>query len=193
MQNQIFTYGCLGFQCLLYCTDSQVGGNVPIRNAGYHAAVMQIDYGAIIPYTAILQEKICKVSSPFLVNLFCLEILVQQIIKNLVYCAFLVIRLLPSNNGMKIQLLIHVVMNSKGTKMNMLSFQENLHAAVTIHTVMLVVYRGDFLEHTLFLGTISRLPVFQEVVVGIGANVEFTQQPAHAKFMMMFLDEPISR
>ena len=31
---------------------------------------MQIDYGAIIPYTAILQEKICKVSSPFLVNLF---------------------------------------------------------------------------------------------------------------------------
>ena len=81
------------------------GGNVPIRNAGYHAAVMQIDYGAIIPYAAILQEKICKVSSPFLVNLFCLEILVQQIIKNLVYCAFLVIRLLPSNNGMKIQLL----------------------------------------------------------------------------------------
>ena len=70
------------------------------------------------------------------------------------YYAFLVIRLLPSNNGMKIQLLIHVVMNSKGTKMNMLSFQE--------------------------------------VVVGIGANVEFTQQPAHAKFMMMFLDEPIS-
>ena len=109
MQNQIFTYGCLGFQCLLYCTDSQVGGKVPIRNAG-----------------------------------------------------------------------------------NMLSFQENLHAAVTIHTVMLVVYRGDFLEHTLFLGTISRLPVFQEVVVGIGANVEFTQQPAHTKFMMMFLDEPIS-
>ena len=51
---------------------------------------------------------------------------------------------------------------------------------------------GDFLEHTLFLGTISRLPVFQEVVVDIGANVEFTQQPAHAKFMMMFLDEPIS-
>ena len=67
--------------------------------------------------------------------------------------------LLPSNNGMKIQLLIHVVMNSKGTKMNMLSFQENLHAAVTIHTVMLVVYRGDFLEHTLFLGTITVLTV----------------------------------
>ena len=40
---------------------------------------------------------------------------------------------------MKIQLLIHVAMNSKGTKMNMLSFQENLHAAVTIHTVMFVV------------------------------------------------------
>ena len=129
---------------------------------------------------------------PLLVNLFCLEILVQQIIKKLVYGAFLVIWLLPSNNGMKIQLLIHVVMNSRSIKVNMLSFHENLHAAVTINTVMLMVYRGDFLEHALFLSTISRLPIFQEVVVGIRENVEFTQQPAYTKFMMMFLDEPIS-
>ena len=83
-------------------------------------------------------------------------------------------------------------MNSVSTEMNLLPSQKYLHTAITIYAIMFMVYRCDFPEHTLFLGAINRLPVFQEIVVGVRADPQFTQQPAYAKFVMMSLDKPIS-
>ena len=175
MQNQIPADCRLRFQCLLYGADSQIAGNVSVRNARHHAAVVQVNYRTIVSYTTIFQKNIGKVSSPFLVTLLCLKILIKQIVKHLMCSAFLIIWLFTPDNGMKIQLLVHIVMNSVSTEMNLLPSQKYLHTAITIYAIMFMVYRCDFPEHKLFLGAINRLPVFQEIVVGVRADPQFTQ------------------
>jgi hypothetical protein len=46
---------------------------------------------------------------------------------------------------------------------------------VEYSAIILMVNRCDCLKHNLFLGMINRLFVLQKVIVGVGANVAFTQ------------------
>ena len=56
MQNQIPADCRLRFQCLLYGADSQIAGNVSVRNARHHAAVVQVNYGTIVSYGKLQVE-----------------------------------------------------------------------------------------------------------------------------------------
>ena len=80
----------LQLNSLPQCSDSQICGNALIRDAGYHASVVQIDDCTIITLAAIREVQVCEVRAPFDVDFAAAEILIQEVRKYLVSLPFTV-------------------------------------------------------------------------------------------------------
>lgn len=72
------------------------------------------------------------------------------------------------------------------------AFQVDPHAAVSVNTLVAVVYLLYLLMDFRFLGIVIRLPVLFVVVIGIWAETLPPQEPADAEFLMMMIDKPVS-
>ena len=93
---------------------------------------------------------------------------------------------------MKSKFDIHIIMNRSQAVRITFALQIDLHAPVTIDTVVRVV---DFLNLCLyfcFLRVVICLPVFPIVVVSIRVYLQPPEQPTDAKYIMIFLNKSIS-
>ena len=120
------------------------------------------------------------------------KILLELIFKHFMRLPTLVVQFFRTNHRIKLQFLIHILMNGCGTVMNPSTSKINRHRPITVNTMMFVVNCFDLGENFHFLSTISSLPVFPVVVISIRANGKPAQQPTNPKFSMILLDESIS-
>ncbi|EFE91385.1 hypothetical protein GCWU000341_01892, partial [Oribacterium sp. oral taxon 078 str. F0262] len=78
-------------------------------DTGYYAAIIKIDDRAVIAHASISEEDICEISSPLLIDMLCTEILIQEIVKYFMGLPFSVIRLSTPDNGVKLQITVHIM------------------------------------------------------------------------------------
>ena len=72
------------------------------------------------------------------------------------------------------------------------ALQIGSHTAVPVYSTVAVVDLFDQFLDLLFLGIVTRLPVFPVVIVGIRANRQPPQQPADTEFFLMTVNKSIS-
>ena len=124
--------------------------------------------------------------------MLCTEILIQEIVKYFMGLPFSVIRLSTPDNGVKLQITVHIMVYSECAEFDIFPCQKYPHTAIPVYSVVFVIYFRYFIKSSLFLGTIHRLPILQEVVVGIWTDAKSFQEPTNAKFMMIISDKSIS-
>ena len=192
MQDQL-TFACrLWIQCFLQGTYRQATGDVPVSNTGNHAPVMKVYDAAVVPYFMIFQEQVCEIRAPFLVGFIRSKILPQLVFEYLMWFSVFIIRLFRTDNGAKPHFHIHVFVYGGGAVGIAPARQIDCHAPVTVNTVVFMIDFVNLCLDFLFMGIITRLPVFPVVVVCIRIDIQPVQQPADAEFVMVFFDESIS-
>ena len=150
--------------------DCKIAGDAPVRNAGHHAAVMEVYDGAVIADIPVFQEQICEIRAPFLVDFLSSKVLFQLVFKYFVGLPGLRAWFPGADDRVQAQLLVHIFMDSRAAAAVTSAFQISRHAAVTVHAIMAVVDIPDLLLNLRFLGIIIRLPVFPVVIIGIRAD-----------------------
>ena len=121
-----------------------------------------------------------------------MEILIQFVIKYFMGLPWLCPRSLGADDGTQAQFPVHIFMDCCLTVAVPPVLQIGSHTAVPVYSIVAVVDLFDLFLDFLFLGTITRLPVFPVVIVGIRADPQPPQQPADAEFFMVLFDKPIS-
>ncbi len=125
----------------------------------------------------IRKEQICKIYAPFPVDFVCVEILIQFIIEYLMWFSVLIFRLLWADDGTESKFCIHIFMNRNCTVRVASAFQIDLHAPVTINTIVDMI---DFLNlrvYFCFIGIIIRLPVFPVVIIRVWTDFKPAKEP----------------
>lgn len=107
-------------------------------------------------------------------------------------CSILNTRLPAADNRAEPSFMVHVFVYGQTAEAYALPFQIYFHTPISINSLMFMIDGSDFVKHLLFPGMISRLPVFQEVVVSVWHNHELSKKPAHAEDVVIFLNKPIS-
>lgn len=121
-----------------------------------------------------------------------LEILIELVFKYFVGLSMFVTRLLRTHDGTQSQLRIHILVYRCRTIGISLPNQVGSHPPISVHSVMAMVNFFNFRHNLFFLGIIICLPVFPVVVISVWTDPQPAQQPAYAKLIMMFLNEPVS-
>ena len=122
---------------------------------------------------AVFEVKISKVGSPFLIFALSRKISLQQIGENFVPRGFLIGRLLSANDGLKLQVAIHVFVDGRQTQIYVPSLKIYLHFSVAVDAVVRVVNFFDLSEYVRFFQLVFCLALFQEIVEGIGIDTAF--------------------
>jgi len=73
-----------------------------------------------------------------------------------------------------------------------LTRQIDRHTPVTVNSIVLMVDLVNLCLDFLFMGIITRLPVFPVVIISVRIDVQPVQQPADAEFFLVFVNESIS-
>lgn len=157
----------LGIQSLPQGADRQVTGDLTVRYAGNHAAVIEVDDSAVVSYISIFQEQIGEICTPFLVWPVRAEVLLQTIFEHFVGFPGLCPRLFGSDDRAQTKFRIHVLMNGCGTACVPLTFQIDRHTAVAVNTVVVVVDILNLLLNLCFSGIIFHFSVFQVVIIAV--------------------------
>lgn len=165
---------------------------MPVRYAGDHTAVIKIDDRAVVPHIPVIQEQICEIRTPFLVRFVCMEILIQQVLKYLVWFSRLCSCFFGAYDGVQTKFRIHVFVNGCGAVVVSRASQVNCHAAVAVHTVVAVINVPDLFLNLCFLSAIVRLTMLPVVIIGIGTDLKPPQQPTDAEFFIVLFDESIN-
>ena len=163
-----------------------------VRDAGHHAAVIEVYDRAVVAHFAALQEQVGEVRAPFLVGSLCREVLFQSVLEHFMRLPGLRAGLPGTDDGAQAQLCVHVFMDGRGAVAVSPALQVCPHAAVAINAVVAVVDGIDFLQHSRFLGVVTSFPVLTVVVIGIWTDPQPPQQPADAELHMVLVDEMVS-
>ena len=153
---------------------------MPVRYTGYHAPVIEVYDGAIVPDIPTFQEQVCEIRAPFLVRPLRMEVLPEPVLQYFMRLAWLYPRFFRADAGMQAHLRVHIFMDGSGTVTISFALQIDRHAAIAINTVVPVVDLINLPLDFCFLGIITCLPVFPVVIVGIRADPQPPQQPAGA-------------
>ena len=121
-----------------------------------------------------------------------MKILFQPILEHFVGLGQLRSRLFGADDGAQSQLLVHIFMYGGSAVAVSPALQINRHAAVTVNTIVAVVYLFYLFLNFCFLSVIFRLSLLSVVIVGIRTDLQPPQQPADAEFFMILLDKSIS-
>lgn len=132
-----------------------------------------------------------EICCPFLIDLCCRKILLEQILKLLMLYAALISRSFLPHNRAQSQFCVHVLMNRQSRKLNAFACQINLHPAVPGNAIGFMVYGLNLTQDVLFSGIFFCPPVFSAVVISIWINSKTPQQPPNAEQIPMFIDESI--
>ena len=165
---------------------------MPVRYACGHASVIEVTNGAVVTHFPVLQKQVREIGTPFLIWPVCMKILFQPVLEHFVGLGRLRPRLFGADDGAQSQLLVHIFMYGGSAVTVSPALQVNRHAAVTVNTIMAVVYLFYLFFNFCFFGVIFRFSLLPVVIVGIRTDFQPPQQPANAEFLMVLLDKSIS-
>lgn len=143
MQDQFPFDFRLRIQGFLQGSYRKLARNMPVCYAGNDTPVIEVNDTAVVPYLMVLQEQVCEIGTPFLIDGICGKILFEPVFKHFVRFPMLVIRLLWTHDGMKPQFRVHIFMDGRRAAAVTSLSQIDSHAPVTVNAVMLMV---DFLN-----------------------------------------------
>lgn len=157
----------VSIQSFLQGTYGQIAGDMAVGDGGDHAAVIQVDNGAVVSYLAVFQEQVSEIRTPLVVDTMGMEILIELVFKHFVGLSVFVARLLRSHDGTQSQLRIHILMYRCRTIGISLPLQVDSHPSVSVHSVVAMVDFFNFRHNLCLLGIIIRLPMFPVVVISV--------------------------
>ena len=139
MQNQSGEFTFLTSYSFFQSTYNQRSRHFVVCYACHNTPVIQINYRAVIVQRAVSQIKISKVGSPFFIFDLGRKISLQQIGENFMRRGLLVCGLLSANDGSKMQVAIHVFVDSRQTQIDEPPLKIYLHFSVSVDAVVRVV------------------------------------------------------
>jgi hypothetical protein len=92
-----------------------------------------------------------------------------------------IFRLLGTDNGTQIQLCIHVFVNSGHAIVVSFTFQIDLHASVSVHSIVQMVYLPDLGMNLCFASKIICFPMLEIVIVGVRTQSQASQEPTQTE------------
>ncbi len=113
--------------------------DMPIRDAGHNTSVIEVNDAAAVPHIMVFQKQISEICAPFLIDSICGEVLLQLVFKHFMRSPVLIIRLSGTDDGMKPQFRIHILMDGHRTVAVTFPLQINSHTPVTVNAIVSVV------------------------------------------------------
>ena len=83
--------------------------------------------------------------------MLCTEILIQEMVKYFMGLPFSVIRLSTPDNGVKLQITVHIMVYSECAEFDIFPCQKYPHTAIPVYSVVFVIYFRYFIKSSLFL------------------------------------------